>query len=159
MGLQRLISQYIVQGVYVITVRHGDKINGMTAAWVSQVSFRPRLLAVAIAPERYTYQLLKESGTFCINVLGEDQVDLARHFGFKSGRDTDKFAGIPYLNALKGSPVLKSAIAYFECDVVSTCEVGDHVLFVGEVGDHAVQVEGARPLIFRWDDYFGGVEA
>ncbi|MBX6422980.1 flavin reductase family protein [Thermosulfurimonas sp. F29] len=159
MGLQRTISQYIPQGVFVITVRHGDKINGMTAAWVSQVSFRPRLLAVAIAPERYTYELLKESGVFCINVLGDDQVDLARHFGFKSGREVDKFAGVPYLNALKGSPVLKSAIAYFECTVVSTCEVGDHVLFVGEVGDYAVQVEGAKPLLFRWDDYFGGVEA
>ncbi|RUM87225.1 MAG: flavin reductase [Thermodesulfatator sp.] len=159
MGLQRIISQYIVQGVYVVTVRRGDKINGMTAAWVSQVSFRPRLLAVAIAPERYTYELLREAGTFCINVLGEDQADLARHFGFKSGRDTDKFAGIPYLNALKGSPVLKNAIAYFECDVVSTYETGDHVLFVGEVGDYAVQVEGAQPLVFRWDDFFGGVEA
>ncbi len=159
MGLQRTISQYIPQGVFVITVRHGEKINGMTAAWVSQVSFRPRLLAVAIAPERYTYKLLKESGVFCVNVLGEDQIDLARHFGFKSGSEVDKFAGVPYLNALKGSPVLKSAIAYFECTVVSTCETGDHVLFVGEVGDYAVQVEGAKPLIFRWDDYFGGVEA
>ncbi len=159
MGLQKTISQYIPQGVFIVTVRHGQRINGMTAAWVSQVSFRPRLLAVAIAPERYTYELLKESGVFCINVLGEDQIDLARHFGFKSGRDVDKFAGLSYLNALKGSPVLKSAIAYFECTVVSTCETGDHVLFVGEVGDYAVQVEGARPLIFRWDDYFGGVEA
>ncbi len=159
MGLQKIISDYIVQGVYVITVRHRDVVNGMTAAWVSQVSFRPRLLAVAIAPQRYTYELIKQSGTFCINVLGEGDVDLARHFGFKSGRDEDKFAGVPYLNALKGSPVLKAAIAYFECDLVSTCEAGDHVIFIGEVGDYAVQREGVKPLVFRWDDYFGGVEA
>ncbi len=159
MGLQKIITQYIPLGVYVVTVRDKDKINGMTAAWVTQVSFRPRLLAVAIAPERYTYELLKNSGVFCINVLGEDQIDLARHFGFRSGKDVDKFAGVPYINALKGSPVLKSAIAYFECTVVSTCQVGDHELFVGEVGDYAVQAEGAKPLIFRWDDFFGGVEA
>lgn len=159
MGLQQIITQYIPQGVYVVTVRHGDKINGMTAAWVGQVSFRPRMLSVAIAPQRYTYELLEKSGVFCINALGEDQVDLARHFGFKSGWEVNKFEGVPYINALKGSPVLKAAIAYFECTVVSTCKAGDHVLFIGEVGDYAVQVEEAKPLIFRWNDYFGGVEA
>ena len=157
MGLQQLITTYIPQGVYVITVRHQDKINGMTAAWVGQVSFRPRMLAVAIAPERYTYELLKESGIFAINVLGEGQVELAKHFGFKSGRETDKFAGIEYQTALKGSPVLKEAIAYFECQVSCTCETGDHVIFAGEVVDHGILKEGVKPLLFRWDDYFGGM--
>ena len=52
MGLQKTITTYIPQGVFVITSKLNDKINGMTAAWVSQVSFRPRLLAVSIAPKR-----------------------------------------------------------------------------------------------------------
>ena len=156
MGLQQLITKYVPQGVFVVTVRDGEKINGMTAAWVSQVSFRPRLLSVAIAPQRYTYELLKNSGVFCLNVLGEGQVELAKHFGFKSGREVNKFEGIEYATALKGSPVLKDAIAYFECEVVSTCEAGDHVLFIGDVVDHGVLKEGVKPLIFRWDDYFGG---
>ncbi len=155
MGRQQIITKGITQGVYVVTVRAKDKINGMTAAWVSQVSFKPAYLMVAIAPQRYTYGLIQESGYFCLNALKEGQIDLAKHFGFKSGRQEDKFQGIDFLSALKGSPVLKEAFAYYECEVVSTCEAGDHVLFIGEVVDCAIQDEAARPLIFRWDDYFG----
>jgi len=58
---------------------------------------------------------------------------LAKHFGFKSGRDVNKFEGLEYFAAQKGSPVLKEAIAYFECKLVSTCEAGDHVLFLGDL--------------------------
>ncbi len=156
MGLQENITHYIPQGVFVITAKAGDKKNGMTAAWVSQVSFRPRLLSVSIAPQRYTYQLIKDSGFFAINVLGEGQVDLAKHFGFKSGREVDKFAEVEHFLAQKGSPILKEAIAYFECKLVSICEAGDHALFLGEIVDHQVLREGVSPLIFRWEDYFGG---
>ncbi|MCS7200283.1 MAG: flavin reductase family protein [Caldimicrobium sp.] len=158
MGLQKIITTYIPQGVFIITTQVNGVINGMTAAWVSQVSFKPRLLGVAIAPQRYTYELIQKSKTFCVNVLGEDQVELARHFGFRSGRKFNKFEGIPYKHALKGSPVLLSAIAYFECEVTHQFEAGDHVIVVGEVGDYEVINPNKVPLLFRWDDYFGGVE-
>lgn len=159
MGLQKLITTYIPQGVFIVTSQADGIINGMTAAWVSQVSFKPRLLGVAIAPQRYTYELIQKSKTFCINVLGEDQVDLARLFGFKSGRKVNKFEGISYKHALKGSPVLLSAIAYFECEVTHQYEAGDHIIVVGEVVDYEVLDENRAPLLFKWDDYFGGVEA
>ncbi len=158
MGLQKFISVYIPQGVFVITSKMDDKINGMTAAWVSQVSFKPRLLAVAIAPQRYTYEFIKSSGLFCINTLGKDQIDLAKHFGFKSGRNMNKFEKIDYTYSLNGCPVLKNAIAYFECQVVSECQAGDHIIVIGEVTDHKVLKEDAEPLIFKWDDFFSGVE-
>lgn len=158
MGLQKIISYYIPQGVYIITAQAEGKINGMTAAWVSQVSFKPRLLAVAIAPQRYTYELITVSKLFCINVLQEDQIELAKQFGFVSGRKINKFENIPYKYALKGSPVLLSACAYFECEVTHMYETGDHVLVVGEVGDYEVMRPDAKVLIFRWEDYFGGIE-
>ncbi len=156
MGVQRILTTYIPQGVFVVTSKADNKINGMTAAWVSQVSFRPRLLAVSIAPQRYTYKLIKKSGIFCLNVLGQGQEALAKHFGFKSGRDVDKFKGIGIFSAFNGSPVLKDAVAYFECRVVATCETGDHVLFIGELIDHRLLKEDVPPLIFKWEDYFGG---
>ncbi|MBO8142976.1 MAG: flavin reductase [Thermodesulfobacterium sp.] len=158
MGLQKVISAYIPQGVFVVTSKMNDKINGMTAAWVSQVSFRPRLLAVAIAPQRYTYEFIKNSGLFCINTLGKNQIDLAKHFGFKSGRNTNKFENVAYIYSLNGCPVLKDAIAYFECQVVGECQAGDHIIVIGEVTDHKILKEGVEPLIFRWEDFFGGVE-
>ncbi|MGC9110174.1 MAG: flavin reductase family protein [Caldimicrobium sp.] len=158
MGLQRVISNYITQGVFVVTAQADGKINGMTAAWVSQVSFKPRLLAVAIAPQRYTYELIEKSKVFCINVLSEDQIELAKHFGFQSGRKINKFETVPFKYALKGSPVILSAIAYFECEVTHMYETGDHIMVVGEVGDYEVLRPAAKPLIFKWEDYFGGVE-
>lgn len=158
MGLQKIITTYIPQGVFIVTTQFDGTLNGMTAAWVSQVSFKPRLLAVAIAPQRYTYELIQRSQTFCINVLSEEQVELAKLFGFHSGRKMNKFESIPYKFALKGSPVLLSAIAYFECEVTHQFEAGDHIIVVGEIGDYEVMAPERKPLLFRWDDYFGGVE-
>jgi len=153
--MQELITKTVPTGVSVVTVRSGDKINGMTAAWVTQVSFKPAMIAVSIAPQRYTHGLIKESGYFCINALPVESIDMAKHFGFKSGLKTDKFKGMRYKNALKGSPVLESAYAYVECEVVHAHEAGDHTLFIGTIIDSAELKENANPLIFRWNDFFG----
>jgi flavin reductase (DIM6/NTAB) family NADH-FMN oxidoreductase RutF len=152
--VQDIISKGVSHGVYIVTVRTKDKINGMTAAWVSQVSLRPLMLMVSIAPPRYTHGLIKESGYFAINTLDEGQKDLAKHFGFKSGRKTDKFQGVPYFDAPNGSPVIDQALAFFECKVVATFTAGDHTLFVGEVVAAKVLKDRKNPLIFRWEDYF-----
>ncbi len=154
--MQELISRTISCGVYVITVRHGDRINGMTAAWVTQVSFKPALVGVAIARQRYTYELIEASGIFCINAISKEHMQLAKDFGFKTGRKMDKFANVEYINTSKGSPIIKSAYAYLECEVVQTVEMGDHLFVVGKVTDGAVLHEHAEPLIFRWGDFFGG---
>ncbi len=152
--MQELISKVILTGVYIVTVRSGDKINGMTAAWVTQVSFNPKLVAVSIAPSRYTHDLIQNSGFFCINALPEEAIELAKRFGFVSGRKEDKFKGLDYTNALKGSPILGSASAYVECELVSKVEVGDHTLFIGQIVDSAILNPGKPPLLFNWEKFF-----
>ncbi len=154
--MQKLISRALPQGVFVITAKAGEKKNGMTAAWVSQVSFKPALVGVAIAPARYTFGIIEEGGYFCVNALSKEQVELAKFFGFKSGRKVDKFENVEHFEAANGSPVLKDAYAYLECKVQSRCETGDHVFFVGEVVDGKELNTQAEPLIFRWEDFFGG---
>lgn len=153
--MQKLITRAVPTGVNIVTVRSGDRINGMTVAWATQVSFKPRLIAVSIAPPRFTYGLIKESGFFCINALPEGAGRLARHFGFKSGRKVDKFKDIEYENALNGSPVIKEAYAYLECQVKDVFPSGDHEIFVGEVVDSGELSADVKPLIFRWEDFFG----
>jgi len=153
--MQELITKTVPTGVSVVTVRSGDKINGMTAAWVTQVSFKPVMIAVSIAPQRYTHGLIEQSRYFCINALPAESMDLAKHFGFKSGRKTDKFQGINYTNAIKGSPVLESAYAYIECELVHAYEAGDHTLFIGTVVDSSELKQNVKPFIFRWNDFFG----
>ena len=152
--MQDIVTKAISHGVYVITVRTKEKINGMTAAWVSQVSLNPLMLMVSIAPARHTHNLIKESGYFAINALTEDQVNIARHFGFKSGRTVNKFEGQSYSDAPKGSPVLEGALAYFECKLMDTFKAGDHTLFIGEVVTAKLLRDDKKPLIFHWEDYF-----
>ena len=152
--MQDIVTKTISHGVYVVTVRTKEKINGMTAAWVSQVSLNPLMLMVSIAPARHTHNLIKESGYFAINALTEDQVNIARHFGSKSGRTVNKFEGQSYSDTPKGSPVLEGALGYFECKLMDTFKAGDHTLFIGEVVTAKLLRDDKKPLIFHWEDYF-----
>ena len=152
--MQEIVTKAITHGVYIVTARTKEKINGMTAAWISQVSMNPVLLMVSIAPVRYTYGLIKESGYFAINVLSEGQEGLAQSFGFRSGRKHDKFQNVPYFDAPNGSPVLQDAMAFFECKLTDTFTAGDHSLVIGSVLDARLLKSDQQPLVFRWEDYF-----
>ena len=76
-----LLSKHITHGVYVISVANGTEQNAFTAAWVMQVSFDPPMIAFSINPEHYSYQLLKAGGVCTVNVLGQDHLAIAAHFG------------------------------------------------------------------------------
>jgi flavin reductase (DIM6/NTAB) family NADH-FMN oxidoreductase RutF len=152
--MQNIAFDALVHGVYVITTRLGDKVNGMTASWVAQVSLSPLLLMASIAPPRYTHDLIAGSGIFAVNVLKEGQVDLGKRFGFQSGRKVDKFAGLDFKRAATGAPILPQAYAYFDLKLVNTVPAGDHSLFVGEVVEAKILDAAARPLIFRKGDFF-----
>ncbi|MGA9755415.1 MAG: flavin reductase family protein [Desulfobaccales bacterium] len=152
--MQDVAFTALVQGVYVVTTHLGEKINGMTAAWVSQVSLNPLLVMVSIAPPRYSHTLIKESGIFAINVLTSEQVDLAKRFGYKSGRKIDKFAGLDWVPASSGAPVLPQAYAYLDLKLVYTYAAGDHTLFVGEAVEAKILHPQSHPLIFTKSDFF-----
>ncbi len=152
--MQEVAFAGLVHGVYVVTTKAGERVNGMTAAWVSQVSLKPLLVLVSIAPPRYSHNLIKESGVFAINVLSGDQIDLGKRFGYQSGRKVDKFAGLDYLTAATGAPILPQAFAYFDLRVVDTFPAGDHTLFVGEVLEAKILHPEAQPLVFKKSDFF-----
>ncbi|MBI4970432.1 MAG: flavin reductase [Candidatus Omnitrophica bacterium] len=132
-------------GLYVLTSHRGNEVNGFTASWVSQVSFDPPLVMVAVENNRYTHAMIEESGVFVINVLRDDQENLAKHFLIPRWKLGNKFQGIPYRLGLTQSPILESASAFVECRVVAKHTPGDHTLFVGEVIDAGPMNEG-RPL-------------
>src|SRR5262245_13819679 len=72
---------------------------------------------------------------FTVNVLKQGQLELARRFGTRSGRDLDKLAGLAWLPGRNGGPILEDALAYFDCELSSTMSTGDHELVVGRVID------------------------
>ncbi len=137
----------LTQGVYVVGVAHGDKRNAFTAAWVMQVSFDPPLLALSINPTHSSYRLLKESGAFSVNVLKQDQLDLAARFGDPAREDS--LAEAEWTTGRLGLPVLRDAMAWFACEVLHECPAGDHRLVVGKVTDGKVVDARAKPLTYR----------
>ena len=104
-------------GVYVVGVADGDRRDGFTAAWVMQASFDPLLLALSINSSNASYELLHAGGGFTVNVLKQGQLDLARRFGTRSGRNEDKLAGVRWRPGRSGAPILEQALGYFDCEL------------------------------------------
>ncbi len=152
MSIEKAFRQ-IQNGVFVITTRNEDRVNGMTAVWVARSSFKPPLLSVSIGKSRFSHDMINKSKVFAVNILSEKQIAEGKYFGFKSGRTTDKFKGVEYTTGKTGSPILKGIAGYFDCMVVNSCDAGDHTIFVGEVLDAEVY-ENNLPLLYRHDDFF-----
>ena len=138
----------LTSGIYVVGVANGDERDAFTAAWVTQVSFDPLLLALSINPEHASYPLLHAGRGFTVNVLKQGQLDLARRFGTRSGRDEDKLAGIRWRPGRTGAPILEDALAYFACELAGHTPAGDHEVVLGRVTDGKVLDRNAAPLTY-----------
>ncbi|GEM_PF-918270 len=149
-----LAQQKLVNGVTVVSTKLDTKINALTVAWVSRVSYSPPLVMISIGKTRYSHDMIKESGVFAVNVLSADDIETARHFGLKSGRKTDKFEGFRYGTKATGSPVLDDCMAWMDCRVVSKLDAGSHTIFLGEVLDAAVKRDEAA-LVYDKEKIFG----
>ena len=127
-------------GVSVVTMgRGGVKVeNGLTISWMSQVSFNPPMLMVAVDKLHYSLDLLRSTKNFCVNLLGEDQTALAGRFAKQATTGDDKLADVAQRPADSGAAILTDAVAYFDCEISSMVEAGDHMLVVGRIEDAAV---------------------
>jgi flavin reductase (DIM6/NTAB) family NADH-FMN oxidoreductase RutF len=135
-------------GVYVVGVAAGDRRDGFTAAWVMQTSFDPLLLALSVNPDNASYELLHGGGGFTVNVLKQGQLELARRFGTRSGRNEDKLAGVRWKPGRTGAPILEQALAYFDCELTGRHRAGDHELVLGRVVDGTILDPAAAPLTY-----------
>jgi len=149
MNLKALHS--ISYGLYVIGSRKGDRINGQTANTVIQVSSEPPTISVCINKENLTHEFIKSSGVFSVSVISQDApLSFIGHFGFKSGRDMDKFEGIDYkLGETKVPIVLDHTLAYLEARVIQEIDVGTHTIFIGELVGADVMKEG-EPMTYAY---------
>lgn len=127
----------IPYGVSVVTMgRGGAKVeNGLTISWLSQVSFEPPMLMVAVDKLHYSVDLLRSTKNFCVNLLGEDQGSLAGRFARQATTGDDKLTDVAQRPADSGAAILTEAVAYFDCEVTSMVETGDHLLVIGRVED------------------------
>ncbi len=149
--MNRKALHLISYGLYVITSTDGEAINGQIANTVMQVASRPPTVAVAINKENLTCDYIRKSRVFAASVLGTDTpMEVIGRFGFRSGRDIDKFESVRYRTGTTGSPiVLDHTIAYIEVAVAQEVDAGTHVLFIGEVVDADILREG-EPMTYAY---------
>ena len=143
--------QRIGYGIYIVCSNDGDKINGQIANTVFQVCSEPPRVAVAINHGNLTHDFIKKSGVFSAMVISQETpLSFIGQFGFKSGRDTNKFQGINYrIGETRVPIVLDNTLAYMETKVVSSMDVGTHTLFVGQIVAAEVLNEG-EPMSYAY---------
>ena len=141
-------------GIYVLTSFYKEEINGMIASWVSQVSYDPLLIMVAVHTHRYSHHLIEKSGCFALHVLAREQADFLNRF---KGSDPEaKFSSLKWNRGATGCPVLEDCIAWFECEVIEKSRPGNHTLFVAEVSEAQVIADGQRLSSQDYDGVYLG---
>ena len=129
------ILKTIPYGFYITGVIGADgEANGFTTCWVSQVSFEPQQVIVAVRREQHTHDLMESGGVFSLNFLDAEQEDLARQFTEPLEPENGTVGGHAYATGeATGTPLFDEAFAYLECRVAGKMEAGDHTVFLGEV--------------------------
>ena len=136
-------------GLYVVTARQDERASAMVASWVSQASFDPPGITVAVAKDRAIEALLQVGDRFVLNILREDNYqDLMRHFLKRFPPGADRFAGVNTLDGVaNGGPVLGDALAFLGCRVSQRMEGPDHWIIYGEVEQGNVSETEARTAV------------
>ena len=135
-------------GLYIITAAKDGINSAMVASWVTQTSFEPLGLTVAVAKERAIASLMQLGDKFVVNVLPDSgHQSLIKHFLKRLPPDVDRFAGVKTQLASNGSLILSDALAYIECEVASRMELSDHHLIYARVELGAVSHPDALPAV------------
>jgi len=141
----------LTYGLFVVSSLKGDKINGQIANTVIQVCSEPQVIQAVINRGNLTHEYISASKVFTASILArETPLSFIGGFGFKSGRDVDKFSGINYKTGQSGAPVvLDNSLAYIEAKVISQLDVHTHTIFVGQIIDADVIKEG-EPITYAY---------
>ncbi len=172
MSKKSLAPETLLYPVPVVMVscgnRKGDH-NIITIAWVGTLCSEPPMVGISVRPERYSYDMIKESNEFVVNIPSHDQLKATDHCGIVSGRDQDKYksAGLNKKEALslKAAPIIEDCPVNIECIVKNTVPLGSHDLFIGEItavqadeeiitAKGAIDVKKANPLAYGAGEYW-----
>lgn len=128
---------YPLPAVMVSCAREGEKPNIITLAWVGTVCTNPPMVSISVRPSRYSYDIIRETGEFVINLTTKELLRAADYCGVRSGRDVDKFREM-HLTAepcpnLKTAPAIAESPVHIECRVSEVKELGSHHLFLAHV--------------------------
>lgn len=136
-------------GVYVVSTWDKGRATGCTANSAMQITSEPATIAVSINHDNYTNRCIQDTGKFAISILGENSnPGIIGTFGFKSGRDNNKFDEVKQ-ELRECMPVVADACAYIVCEVVDKMETSTHTVFLGKVLD-ADMLKADEPMTYAY---------
>lgn len=135
----------ISYGLYVLTAKDGEKYNGCIINTLQQVTTTPNKVTIAVNKNNFTHDMIMKTKEFNASIISEKaSFDMFRHFGFQSGKDTDKFSDYPMTLSDNGLPYISDGSnAYLSGKVISTVDLCTHTMFIADVTDGKVISEDA----------------
>ncbi len=139
-------------GLYIVSSQYNGKKNGYVANTVFQVTAEPPQLAVSCSKDNFSSDIIDKSGKFSVSILHtEAPKDVIGTFGYKSGKDFEKFEKVEYFNGKTDIPVVtEGCVAWFECEVVQKLDVGSHIVFIGKVVDTGFTDSNKPPMTYAY---------
>ncbi len=144
----RQVLGHFATGVTVVTSARDDRPLGLAVNSFTSVSLDPPLVAFCVARTSTTWPTIRSTGSFCVNILAEDQEAICRAF---AGHGHERFRGVGWHPAESGAPIVAGGLAWLDCTIEVEHDAGDHIMVLGRVRAMGVDHEG-RPLVF----YRGG---
>ena len=143
----------VTHGLYILTTKNGDRINGQCLDALMQVTNAPPRVVIGVGNKSLTHDVICKSGQFGISVLDRENPacsEVIKRFGFQSGHDVDKFADFVHELSDQGIPFLPDAVAVYTCTVISekTVDLGTHSLFIASVDSARTRGDG-EPLTYN----------
>ena len=138
-------------GMYLVCSGNDVKKNGQIANSVFQIANDPPLIAASINKDNFTHAVIKEFGVFSVSVLDENTpMDFIGKFGFKSGRDINKFDGIEIEYGVLRTPLIyDNSVAFFEAELISETDAETHTIFIGKIVDAKV-IGNGKPMTYSY---------
>jgi len=138
------ITWKIPNALALVGSRAGDQRNAMTTSWITQVSMEPVLIAVGVDNDAVTRRLIADGGSFTVNLWNAEDTRVFVKFSKPAVDDGSALNGRPVRSATTGAPVFDEALAWMDCALRHTIDLGSHTLFIGEVVDAAISDDVAR---------------
>jgi flavin reductase (DIM6/NTAB) family NADH-FMN oxidoreductase RutF len=138
------VTWKIPNALALVGSRAGDERNAMTTSWITQLSMAPVLIGVGVDNDAVTHRLIREGGSFTVNLWDAGDTRVFVKFSKPATDDGVTLNGRAVRAATTGAPVFADAVAWMDCALRHTLDLGTHTLFVGEVVDAALDQPDAR---------------
>ncbi len=132
------VTWKIPNALALVGSRSGDERNGMTTSWITQLSMEPVLLGIGVDNSAVTHRLIRDGGSFSVNLWDAEETKVFVKFSKPAVYEGGTLNGRPIRDGMTGAPIFEDAIAWLDCEVRNSLDLGTHTLFVGEVVDAAI---------------------